>query len=198
MSRTSSRLIPGIFRAVLECGSLLPLYPRELARVPPRWVESISRSAASKLACGKAAASRRTPKQRTVARAVRELWSPSLPAASLTRLIFMNSGTGATMTRAMESHYPRTPTGHSIKGYGRLRTTTELSLPLGILQKQVRTRKIYSQAVTADDFISRKLKPFGQIRSTWLGTASRDSNQRELSPPTPLACKYSWVAMCLA
>ena len=28
MSSTSSRLIPGIFRAVLECGSLLPLYPR--------------------------------------------------------------------------------------------------------------------------------------------------------------------------
>ena len=77
MSRTSSRLIPRIFRIALECGSLLPLYPRELARVPPRRVESISRSAASELACSKAAASRRTPKQRAVARAIKNLWSPS-------------------------------------------------------------------------------------------------------------------------
>jgi len=32
----------------LECGSLPPLYLRELARVPARWVESITRSTASK------------------------------------------------------------------------------------------------------------------------------------------------------
>ena len=44
--------------------------------MPPRWVESITRSTASKLACGKAAASRRTPKQRNVA-TVKNLWSPS-------------------------------------------------------------------------------------------------------------------------
>jgi hypothetical protein len=141
MSRTSSRLIPGIFRRVLECGGLPPLsptsllacrlggynpqaaaqpascgfgvrrlaaalapasllacrlggynrqaaaqpascgfgvrrlaaaFPRELARVPPRWAESIARSTASKLACSKAAASRRTPKRRAVARGIKE------------------------------------------------------------------------------------------------------------------------------
>jgi len=94
--------------STLECGSLLPLYLRELARGPRRWVESILECAglpplslpracslggidfgvrqlaaalpfrelarglsafrqvpASKLACSKAAASRRTPKQRS-------------------------------------------------------------------------------------------------------------------------------------
>jgi len=89
---------------------------------------------------------------------------------TITAGIFTNSETAEITTRAMESHYLRMPTGHSIKGYGRLRTTTELSLQWGILQKQGRTRIIYSQAVTEDDFISRKIKLFGPIQFTLLGT----------------------------
>ena len=103
--------------------------------------------------------------------------------ASLTPRIFTNSETAETTTRAMESHYPRMPTGHSIKGYGRLRTITELSLQLGNLQKQARTRIIYSQAITANDFICRKIELFGQTQFTLLGTERRDSRQPEGSGP---------------
>ncbi len=70
----------------------------------------------------------------------------------------------------MELRYPKTPIGHSIRGYGRLQTTTESSLPLGNLQKQARTRIIYSQATTADHFVYRKTELFGPIQSTLLGT----------------------------
>jgi hypothetical protein len=66
----------------------------------------------------------------------------------------------------MESRYPRTPIGHSIKGYGQLQTTTGLSLQSGISQNQDRTRIIYSKAITADDSIYRKIELFGQMRFT--------------------------------
>jgi hypothetical protein len=79
----------------------------------------------------------------------------------------------------MESRYPGAPIGHSIKGCGRLRPATELPLPLDILQKQDRTRIIYSQAITEDGFICRKTELFGQTRFTLLGTERRDSKQRD-------------------
>jgi len=172
--------ISGLQAGPLECGSLLPLSPRELAR----GLLAFRQIPASKLACSKAAASRRTPKQRAVARIIKNQRSPSPLAALWTPRIFTSSGTAETTTRAMELHYLRTPTGRLIKDYGRLRTTTELSLPLDILQKQDRTRIIYLQAIKADDFICRKKGLFGQIQFTSLGTARRDLRQHESLHPT--------------
>jgi len=58
------------------------------------------------------------------------------------------------------------------------RPTIRLLLQRGNLQKPGRTRIIYSQAVTANDFICRKTRLVGQIRFTLLGTERRDSKQR--------------------
>jgi len=79
----------------------------------------------------------------------------------------------------MESYYLRMPIGHLTKGYGRLRTITGSSLQLGNLQKQVRTRIIYSKAIKANDFICRKKEPFGQTRFILLGTERPHSKQHE-------------------
>src|ERR1035437_1834129 len=79
----------------------------------------------------------------------------------------------------MESHCPRTPTGHSIKGYGQYRTITKLSLQWGNLPKLGRMSIIYWQAITVDGFISRKTELFGQTRFTLPGTESRNLRQPE-------------------
>jgi hypothetical protein len=50
------------------------------------------------------------------------------------------------------------------------RMTIELLSHLGILQRQDRTRVIYSKAVTADHPIYRKTRLFGQTQFTLLGT----------------------------
>src|SRR6266567_9066773 len=97
------------------------------------------------------------------------------------RRTFMNSETAGTTILEMDSRYPRMPMGHSIKGCGRLRTTTELSLQWDILQKQDQVRIICSQAITEDAFISRKIELFGQIRFTLLGIERRDSKQPKRS-----------------
>jgi hypothetical protein len=55
----------------------------------------------------------------------------------------------------------------------------DASLLPDTLQKQDRTRIIYSKAITADHSICRKIEPSGQIQFTWLGTKRRDSKQRE-------------------
>ncbi len=89
MSRTSSRSIPGISRVALECGGLPPLCPpRACSRFDgvstiqsasllavPRF-SAKSRPASWPRRAGKAAASRRTPKQQNVA-TIKNLWSPS-------------------------------------------------------------------------------------------------------------------------
>lgn len=90
-----------------------------------------------------------------------------------------NFATAETTTRVTESHYPRMPIGHSIRDYGQFRTTTELSWPSGILQKQDRTRIIYSKAIMADGFTCRKIELFGQIQFTLLGTGGRNSRRQE-------------------
>src|SRR5208337_2853565 len=104
----------------------------------------------------------------------------------------MSSETAETTTREMESRCPRTPIGHSIKGCGRLRTTTELSLQLDILQKQHRTRIIYSQAITANDSIYRKIEIFGPIRSTLLGTERRHLGRPNLANRLVLSGGHPW------
>src|SRR5437667_6071013 len=91
----------------------------------------------------------------------------------------MSSVAAETTTRVTESHYRRTPTGHSIKGSGRLRTITELLLPSDTFQKPDRTRIIYWQAITANNSACRMIKHFGQIRFIWLGTERRNSKPRD-------------------
>jgi len=70
------------------------------------------------------------------------------------------------MTRETKSLYLRMPIGHSIKAFGRLQTTTELFLPLGISPNQDQTRTIYLRAITADNFIYRRKELFGQTQFT--------------------------------
>src|SRR5437016_5500928 len=94
----------------------------------------------------------------------------------------MSSETAETTTREMESHYPRTPIGHSIRDYGQLQTITELSSQSGTSQKQDQARKIYWQAITANDFTYRTIDLFGQIRFTLLGAEGRNSKQHEGKP----------------
>src|SRR5437667_9341308 len=101
----------------------------------------------------------------------------------------MSSVAAETTTRVTESHYPRTPTGHSIKGSGRLRTITELLLPSDTFQKPDRTRIIYWQAITANNSACRKIKRCGQIQSTLLGTGRRGSKQRKRFLPDLRHCQ---------
>ena len=77
------------------------------------------------------------------------------------------------------------------------RPTIQLLLQLCNLQKQDRTRIIYSKAITADDSASRKIELFGQIQFTLLGTEGRDSKQPERCLSTPrVGFRSTSMAVC--
>ena len=69
------------------------------------------------------------------------------------------------------------------------RPTIQLLLQLCNLQKQDRKRIIFSKAITADGSICRKIRLFGPIQFTLLGTEGRDSKQRE--------CFREWRVRCV-